>query len=80
MRRTIAIETSYFSESPTKRWCYGSDCWEEDVIVEYPEELDHLDDEELLDMADEGDDVCYIQDDEPESTQEPSVSVVDVVN
>lgn len=51
MRRTIEIETSQFSTSPTKRWDYGLECYVEDAVVEYPDELDHLDDDELLEMA-----------------------------
>lgn len=60
MRRTIEIETSAFSESPSKRWAYGSECWVEDVVVEYPDSLDNLDDVSLLDMADDGDSVDYV--------------------
>lgn len=51
MRRTIEIETSQFSNSPTKRWV-GLEYLVEDAIVEYPDELDYLDDNELLEMAD----------------------------
>lgn len=50
MIRTIEIETSQFSTSPTKRWA-GLDYLVEDAYVEYPEELDALDDSDLLDMA-----------------------------
>jgi hypothetical protein len=60
MRRTIEVETSQFSTNPTKRWV-GQDYLVEDVTFEYPDELDTLDDEELLEMADnEENGVCYI--------------------
>jgi hypothetical protein len=61
MKRTITVETSYYSTNPTKRWSYGGDYWEEDVTLEYPEELDHLDDNELCEKADnEQDGVKYL--------------------
>jgi hypothetical protein len=60
MRRTVEIETSQFSDSPTKRWI-GQEYLVEDATIEYPAELDALDDEELLEMADnEENGVCYI--------------------
>lgn len=49
MKRIIEIETSQFSENP-KRWV-GQDYLVEDVCVEYPPELDNLDDDKLLEMA-----------------------------
>jgi len=51
MQRVIEIETSQFSDNPTKRWV-GLEYLVEDAIVEYPPELDCLDDDELLEMAD----------------------------
>ena len=51
----IAIETSAYSDSPTKRWLYGAEIWVEDVAIEYPDELDYLGDDELLELADESD-------------------------
>lgn len=51
MQRIIEIETSQFSDNPTKRWV-GLDYLVEDCYVEYPPELDNLDDDVLLRMAD----------------------------
>ena len=55
MRRTIEIETSRFSENPTKRWVGGLDYVVEDVCIEYPPELDNLENDELLELADNDD-------------------------
>ena len=50
MQRVFEIETSQYSDSPTKRWV-GQDYCVESVCLEYPPELDNLDDDELLEMA-----------------------------
>jgi len=60
MRRTIEIETSQFSTNPTKRWI-GTEYLVEDIIIDYPEDLDLLDDDELCELADNLDDrVHYV--------------------
>ena len=60
MRRIITIETSRYSTNPTKRWV-GQEYVEEDICVEYPDELDNLEDDELMELADNLDDrVRYI--------------------
>ena len=51
MQRTITIETSQFSNNPTKRWEYEPEIYVEDIIIEYPESLDYLDDNDLLELA-----------------------------
>lgn len=61
MQRTIKIETSQFSRNPTKRWV-GDSHVEESVCLKYPKELDSLDDEDLVELANahkRG--VCYIE-------------------
>lgn len=50
MRRTIEIESSAFS--PRARWLYGAEYYVEDAIIEYPAHLDHLNDDELAELAD----------------------------
>ena len=50
MQRVFEIETSQYSDSPTKRWV-GQDYCVESVCLEYPPELDNLDDDALLEMA-----------------------------
>lgn len=59
MRRTIEVETSFFDTRP-KRWSYGSDCYVLDLVIEYDDDLetsflDGIDDDDLLEMADNGD-------------------------
>lgn len=51
MQRVVEIETSQYSDSPTMRWV-GQDYCVESVCLEYPSKLDNLDDDELLEMAD----------------------------
>ena len=75
--RTITIETSQFSTNPTKRWADGGDYWEEDLVVEYPANLDHCDDEDLLDFAsNEQMGVRYITSGEP---GEPTTYQIEIV-
>ncbi len=49
MRRTIEIESSQFS--PKAYWVPGAEYYEELATVEYPDELDDLEDDDLLEMA-----------------------------
>lgn len=53
MRIILAIETSRFSESPAKRWEYGTEMYVEDVEIEVPDgtDVDSLEDWELLELA-----------------------------
>lgn len=63
MIRTIEIETSMFDPNPTKRWSYGCDGYVVDVTVEYPDKMDDLSDDDLLEFADDDDDegVYYVK-------------------
>ncbi len=62
MRRTIEVESSQFS--PRSYWVPGAEYYAEDVTVEYPDELDTLEDNELLEMAgNEQGGVVYVHDD-----------------
>ena len=62
MRRTIEIESSQFS--PRAYWVPGAEYYEELATVEYPDELDSLEDDELLEMAsNEQGGVTYVHDD-----------------
>ncbi len=49
MRRTIEIESSQFS--PRAYWVPGAEHHAELATVEYPDELDSLEDDDLLEMA-----------------------------
>lgn len=53
MRVTLTIETSRFSENPTKRWEYGTEIYVEDIEVEVPDDtdVDSLEDWELLELS-----------------------------
>lgn len=53
MKVIVTVETSRFSENPTKRWAYGADCWEEDIQIEVPDDtnVEELGDDELLELA-----------------------------
>lgn len=53
MIRVIPEECSFFTEGG--RWDYGIEGYVVDVTVEYPEELDSLEDHELYDLIDAGD-------------------------
>ena len=50
MRRKVIIESSQFS--PGSYWSFGFDGYAEDGELEYPDELDELDDEKLMELAD----------------------------
>jgi hypothetical protein len=54
MQRTVEVETSFFDTRP-KRWSYGSDCYVLDVVIDYPPELDDLDDDDLLELVENDD-------------------------
>lgn len=54
MERTIEIETSYYDPDP-KRWSFGCDGYVKDVKIEYPPELDELENEELLELVENAD-------------------------
>ncbi len=61
MIRKIEVETSYYDPRP-KRWNYGLDGWVIDIHIEYPPELDGLEDDELLEKADnEEEGVKYVE-------------------
>ena len=52
MIRTIKdVECSQFT--PGSHWIYGAEYYGYDITVEYPEQLDVLDDDELLELASE---------------------------
>ena len=70
MRRTIEIETSWFDTAP-KRWSFGCDGYVTDVIVEYPEQLDTLENDELLELADGNDPAVFYVEDLPFSQPVP---------
>jgi hypothetical protein len=50
MRRTIEAETSFF-DTRRKRWSYSQDCYVIDLVIDYPPELDDLDDDDLLELV-----------------------------
>jgi len=56
MRRTVEMETSFFDPLKTY-FSMGCDCYVRVYVIEYDAELDELDDDDLLELACDGDDL-----------------------
>lgn len=54
MKRIISIETSQFD--PEGHWVYGGEYYAVDATIEYDDALDELDDEDLMEIADDDND------------------------